>query len=122
MANERITTIIDFTVASCPRCDKAHPFKLKGLVRRQAEEKVPMFGGTGDAGRGSEVLFTCPSTNKKFTCSVPDPAGVEIIGLASEADIALATNALSAPAPVQAEFEEWTKKSRDMPSITVRRC
>jgi len=112
MTNERITTIIDYEVAPCPKCNNAHPFKLKGLAQ-QAEEIVPLFGGTGGTERKSEILFTCPDTKKKFSYSVPEPVGVEIIGLASEADIAAATNVASAPAPVKSEFEEWAKKSRD---------
>ena len=112
MRSERITTIIDYEVAPCPKCNNAHPFKLKGLAQ-QAEEIVPLFGGTRGTERKSEILFTCPDTKKKFSYSVPEPVGVEIIGLASEADIAAATNVASAPAPVKSEFEEWAKKSRD---------
>lgn len=116
MTNERITTILDYEVAPCPKCNKAHPFKLRGLAQRKAEEKVPIFGGTGGiegTGRKSEILFTCPDTKKKFSYPVPEPVGVEIIGLASEADIAMATNVASTPSPIQSEFEEWAKKSRD---------
>lgn len=114
MAEEPITTIIDYEVAPCPRCDKPHTFKLKGLARRK-EEEVPLFGGTGDAGRGSEVLFTCPETGKKFTRQVAGPASTEIAGLASEADVAAAAQAASPPPPqAKGEFEEWAKKSRDI--------
>jgi len=110
MPDERTTTIIDYDLAKCPRCSKSHHFKLKGLARPKPEEKVPLFGGTGGA-RQSEILFTCPETNKKFTYAVPEPTGVEIMGLAAEADIALAT---ATPAPAKGEFDEWSKKSRDV--------
>src|SRR5947209_803186 len=116
MTTEQATTIIDYDVASCPRCKKAHPFKLKGLAQRKAEEEVPIFGGTGGAEeteQESEVLFTCPDTHKKFTRSIPNPAGVEIIGLASEDDIALAANSAAAPSPAKGDFEQWAAKSRD---------
>lgn len=117
MPNERTTTIIDYVVPSCPRCNKAHPFKLKGLAQRQAEERVPLFGGTGAAEQApgkNEYLFTCPETNKKFSYAIPAPAGVEIIGPASEADVAAAAKAPpAAPAPASNEFAEWAKKSRD---------
>src|SRR4030095_7093343 len=115
MTNERITTLIDELVP-CPKCHKTHLFKLKALAQRKAEEKVPIFGGTGESegtGRKSEILFTCPETKKKFSHPVPESAGVEIIGLASEADIAMATIAASPPPPIKSEFEEWAKKSRD---------
>jgi hypothetical protein len=114
MPDERITTIIDYDVTDCPRCSKSHPFKLKGLARQKPEEKVPLFGGSGQGARKSEILFTCPDTNKKFTYSVPEPTGVEIMGLASAADIAQAATAPPAPAPGKGEFDEWSKKSRDI--------
>lgn len=115
MKNERVTTIVDYNVASCPRCQEAHFFKLKGHVQRKTAEKVPMFGGPGDVeetGRKNEILFTCPNTKEKFSCQVPDPTGVELIGLASEADVAMIANRESAPLPTNSEFEEWAKKSR----------
>ena len=116
MNNERTTTIIDYTVTSCPRCNEAHFFKLKGLVQQKTEESVPLFGGTGEVegtGRKREILFACPNTKKKFSYQVPEPKGVELIGLASEADIAMVINVASASSPSKSEFEEWANKSRD---------
>jgi len=116
MKNEHITKIIDYEIAPCPKCNKAHPFKLKGLVKQKMEEKVPMFGGTGvteGTVRKSEILFICPDTKEKFSYQVPEPVDIEIIGLASEADIAMAINLISAPSLIKSEFEEWAKKSRD---------
>jgi hypothetical protein len=113
MPDEPFTTIIDHDVTPCPKCSKTHHFKLKGLGGKKPEEKVTLFGGTGAAARKSEILFTCPDTNQKFTQAVSEPAGVEIMGVASEADIALATAGPPAPVPGKGEFEEWAKKSRD---------
>jgi len=112
MPDERTTTIIDYELTDCPRCSKTHHFKLKGLARSQPEEKVPLFGGTGAP--KNEILFTCPETNKKFSHSVTVKNGVEIMGLASESDIAQATAGPPPPAPGKGEFEEWSKKSRDV--------
>lgn len=118
MTNERVSTIIDYDVASCPKCNKAHHFKLKALVRRQAEAPVPIFGGAAEteqkSERESKVLFTCPETSTRFTYSVPNPVEGEIISVASEADIAAAANVASAPPSSKGDFEEWAKKSRDI--------
>jgi hypothetical protein len=114
MTDERVTTVIDYEIARCPRCNKAHPFKLRGLAERKAGAVVPLFGGTGDGLRKSEVLFTCPETKEKFSQTVPNPADAEIVGLASEEDIAAAARAAAAPpTSAKGEFEEWVKKSRD---------
>ncbi|TVR84952.1 MAG: hypothetical protein EA409_00165 [Saprospirales bacterium] len=117
MTNECIMKIIDYEVAPCPRCNEAHSFKLKGLAQRKAQEEVPIFGGTGateETGRKSEILLTCPKTKKNFSYAVSEPTGLTIIGLASEVDIALATNTVPASSPIESDFEEWTKKSRDI--------
>lgn len=118
MTDERTTTIIYYVIASCPKCNKAHCLKLKGYLQQQKViEKVPMFGGPGEdeeaEERTIELLFTCPITKKKFTHSVPEVEGVEVIGLASEEDIALVANLASKPSHDNSEFEEWTKKSRE---------
>jgi hypothetical protein len=114
MPDERSPTIIDYDVAPCPKCAKTHHFKLKGLGRQPIEQKVPLFGGSGVGAGKSEIMFTCPDTNKKFTWAVPEPTGVEIMGVASEADLALVTAGPPAPAPGKGEFDEWSKKSRDV--------
>lgn len=115
MTNERIMTIISYEVTPCPRCNKKHSFKLKGFTQRKAEEKVLLFGGaTEGTGHKNEILFTCPDTKKKFSWIVPKPADVELIGLASEADITLVTKTASAPVTTDSSFEEWSKKSRDI--------
>lgn len=114
MADERVATIIDYEVAHCPRCDKAHSFKLKALVERKADAPVPVFGGTGDGVRKVEVPFTCPETRKKFSREIPNPADGEIVGPASEEDIAAAARAAAATPPSRGEFEEWEKRSRDV--------
>jgi hypothetical protein len=113
MTDNRITKILDYDLAACPKCGKAHRFKLKVLVQPEGEEKVPMFGGTAASGGKSEVFFTCPDTNKNFTYLVPDSIGGEPIGLASEADIALATTKAQASSPSKSEFAEWVGKSRE---------
>lgn len=109
MTNGHIMKILDFNLTVCPKCGKPHQFKLKASVAAKADEKVMMFGG---AGGGSEVLFTCPDTNKKFAQLVPNPPDGEIVGLASEADIAQASAAMRTPSPVDDEFAEWIKNSR----------
>lgn len=112
VADERVATIIDYEVTHCPRCKKAHPFKLKGLAGRKADAGVPLFGGAGDGVRKTEVLFTCPETNRKFSQEIPNPADSEILGLATEEEVASAARAAATP-PSRGEFEEWVKKSRD---------
>lgn len=114
MADERAATIIDYEVAHCPRCNGPHPFKLKALVERKADLGVPLFGGPARSTPKTEVLFTCPETKKKFSQEVPNPAGEEIVGLASEEDVAAAARAAAAPSPSRSEFDEWAKKSRDV--------
>lgn len=109
MTKEHIMKILDYDLTVCPKCGKPHHFKLKVSVPAKADEKVRMFGGTGG---GSEVLFTCPHTNTKFTQSVPNPPDGEIVGLASETDIAQASAAMLTPSPVDDEFAEWIKNSR----------
>ena len=115
MTNEQTTKIIDFELKSCPKCNKAHEYKLKGIVQQKVIEKVSLFGGPG-AVEGDkhtdEILFTCPETKRKFTQLVPKMEGVEIIGLASKEDIAEAENS-TVSSQVKSEFEEWTKKSRE---------
>ena len=113
MTDERITKIVDFDLAACPQCGKTHHFKLKVLVQPEVEEKVPVFGGPGASGGKSKLLFTCPDSNKKFTHLVPDAIGGELIGLASEADIALVASQAQASSSGKSEFTDWVGKSHD---------
>jgi len=86
-------------------------------MQQRALERVPMFGGPGETestGHKTEILFTCPNTKKRFSYPVSEPVDIEIIGIASEADIAMSINVASAPLPIKSEFEEWAKKSRDI--------
>ena len=109
MITNNINEIIGYDLEKCPKCDEPHHFKLKVNVPAKADEKVMLFGG---AAKESEVLFTCPNTNQKFTRLVPAPPHGEIAGLASEADISQLSPAIPKPSPVDNEFKEWIKNSR----------
>lgn len=115
MTNEPTITIVDFEPV-CPKCGKAHRFKLKAIAQPGAEAKVSLFGGPGASETPepkTEFLFTCPETNKKFSIAVSDAPGRKLVGIASEADIASAARVSPAGVAIQGEFAEWTKKSRD---------
>lgn len=113
MADERTVQILDYELDSCPKCGKTHHYKLKVLVKPGAQEKVPLFGGPGGNSAQSDLLFSCPETNRKFTHPVANPAEGELAGLASEADVAQAAAKLQAAPPGNPEFTEWVTKSRE---------
>ena len=112
MREEQTISILDYDLSACPKCGKAHQFKLKVLPRPEARENVPLFGGPGTSGGKCEFLFTCPETKQKFTHLVPDYSSGELLGIATESDMAAAMKAQASP-PGNSEFQEWVVKSRE---------